>query len=96
MCGIYGKDIKLRFEVPDDIKLWHFSGDSEFNYTTNTITLRGRLSVVSYLHEWGHALGYREQERAQAYAVGLFKLVFPQQYARLKRWGYCLVAQRAT
>lgn len=90
-CEIYGKRWKLRFEVPDRISLWHFSGGSSCNYSTHTITLRGRLSVVSFLHEWGHALGLHEQEQAQAYAVGLFRLIFPEQFARLQRDGYCLV-----
>lgn len=91
LCEIYRKEIRLRFRVPDEIGRWGFSGDSDCNYSTNTITLRGRLSVVTFLHEWGHALGLHEQERAQAYAVELFRSVFPRQFAKLRLDGYCLV-----
>lgn len=92
LCEIYRKDLKLKLRVHDKIGRWHFSGSSSCNYITNTITLEGRLSVVTFLHEWGHALGLRGQEQAQAYAVGLFRLTFPEQFARLQRDGYCLVA----
>lgn len=91
LCEIYGRNIRLRFRVAKRFGLWRFSGASCYNHTTQTITLRGRLSVVTFLHEWGHALGFDEQEEAQRYAVGLFKTVFPEQFERLKRDGYCLV-----
>lgn len=57
LCGIYGKFSMLTFGVLDG----SFSGDSSYCPSTDTITLRGRLSVVTYLHEFAHALGSDER-----------------------------------
>ena len=53
------------------------------------ITIRGRLSVVTYLHEFAHALG-RDERGACRWSINLFRRVFPEQYARLQADGHTL------
>ena len=53
------------------------------------ITHRGRLSVVTYLHEFAHALG-RDERGACRWSLNLFRRVFPEQYARLQTDGHTL------
>ena len=53
------------------------------------ITLRGRLSVVPYLHEFAHALG-RDERGACRWSINLFRRVCPAQFARLATSGHTL------
>jgi len=79
--------------VPDRISKWCFSGTS-YAYK-NRIVLRGRLSVITFLHEYAHILFETgNQDKAQKWALDLFKEVFPEQYAKLKvkfGTGYALI-----
>jgi hypothetical protein len=54
------------------------------------IILIGRLSVVTYLHEFGHARGFGERQ-ATRWSVNLFRRIFPRSYARLQHVGHRLV-----
>ena len=53
------------------------------------ITMRGKLSVVTFLHEFAHALG-RDEHGACRWSINLFRRVFPEQYARLRADGHTL------
>jgi len=53
------------------------------------ITMRGRLSVVTFLHEFAHALG-KDERGACRWSINLFRRVFPRQYARLRADGHVL------
>jgi hypothetical protein len=53
------------------------------------ITLFGQISVVTYLHEFGHARGYDER-RAVRFSVNLFRRMFPVSYASLVPVGHML------
>ena len=57
------------------------------------ITMRGKLSVVTYLHEFAHALG-RNERGACRWSINLFRRVFPEQYARLRADGHTLRERR--
>ena len=62
------------------------------------ITMRGRLSVVTYLHEFAHALGrglsavpgtaQAGERGACRWSLNLFRRVFPVQFARLRADGH--------
>jgi len=58
------------------------------------ITMRGKLSVVTFLHEFAHALG-RDERGACRWSINLFRSVFPEQYARLRADGHTLKTQPA-
>jgi len=88
LCAIYGKTTTLTFDQLDG----SFSGDSSFCPATNTITLRGKLSVVTYLHEFGHALG-RDERGACKWSLNLFKRTFPILFAKCAQQGHVLRAE---
>ena len=66
------------------------SGDSSYSPAHHRITLRGRLSVVTMLHEWGHARGMGERAACR-WSINLFRRCFPRQYAKLVHKGHMLV-----
>mgnify|MGYP003352585187 FL=1 len=92
LCSIYGVDVELLVD-PSILENSH-SGRSNYNPALNAITLHGRLSVLTFLHEWGHVLkGYSEYE-ACVWSVNLFRRVFPDNFDRLRNnaRGHMLVA----
>ena len=56
----------------------------------HAITLYGRLSVVTYLHEFGHARGYGERGACR-FSINLFRRLFPRSFARCRPVGHVLV-----
>ena len=54
------------------------------------IVLVGKLSVITLLHEFGHALGYGEREACR-WSINLFRKCFPRQYSNLIHVGHTLV-----
>lgn len=89
LCRVYGKRTGL-FIHPDcgfDLD----SGRSFYTPVRDLIVLTGRLSVVTYLHEFAHALG-RDERGAVRWSVGLFRLCFPRSYARTRAVGHVLRA----
>ena len=79
----------LRFERIDG----SFSGASSClrggDERPAVITMRGRLSIVTFLHEFAHALG-KDERGACRWSINLFRRVFPRQYARLQADGHVL------
>jgi hypothetical protein len=67
------------------------SGNSCFIPAMNVIILRGRLSVVSYLHEFGHARGMTERAAA-AFSINLYRRIWPKLFARCIHDGHMLRA----
>ena len=54
------------------------------------ITMRGRMSVVTFLHEFAHALG-RDERGACRWSLNLFRRIFPVSFARLRHVGHTVV-----
>jgi hypothetical protein len=69
------------------------SGASCYRRADHSITLRGRLSVVTFLHEFGHARGFDER-KACRFSINLFRRVFPQSFARCRFEGHVLIRGR--
>ena len=92
------EQLKQIYNVPEDLSLEFgeitgkpgSSGASYYDPVSHTIYLTGRLSVITYLHEFAHALGFN-QEYAVKWSMGLFKLIFPKSYSRLVNIGNGLV-----
>jgi hypothetical protein len=61
LCQEYGLDPQSRLIFGSDHVSW--SGKSCFIPAMGTIVLRGRLSVVTYLHELAHARGMNGGKR---------------------------------
>jgi hypothetical protein len=85
LCGIYSKQTRLTFADIDGGD----SGGSYYRPATDTITVTGKLSVVTYLHEFAHALG-RDERGAVRWSVNLFRLCFPRSFARCVAVGHVL------
>lgn len=70
------------------------SGASCYRPAEHSITLSGRLSVVTYLHEFGHARGMDERQ-AVRWSVNLFRRVFPRSFAACQQVGHTLIRPEA-
>jgi len=66
------------------------SGSSYYMPGEHRINLTGKLSVVTFLHEFGHALGMDEQDACK-WSINLFRKCFPKQYSRLVHVGHTLI-----
>jgi hypothetical protein len=66
------------------------SGASCYMPQEHRIVLTGRLSVVTYLHEFAHSLGLDEREACR-WSINLFRRCFPRQCARLIHVGHTLI-----
>lgn len=53
-----------------------------------TIILKGRLSVVTYLHEFAHFLYGGSERTACRWSLNLFRRCFPRSWARLRFEGH--------
>ncbi len=69
------------------------SGSSNYNPTTHMIEMRGNLSIITFLHEYGHALGKGERS-ATKWSVNLFKRAFPVQFEKLDQEKHTLMRRR--
>ncbi len=77
LCDVYGITTSLAFgDVHRDVD----SDDSSYHPVTNTITLRGRLSVVTYLRMFAHATGYGVRGAA-VWSINAFRRWFPLSFA---------------
>ena len=68
------------------------SGSSCFIPSANAIVLRGRLSVVTYLHEFAHARGMNERGGCR-WSINLFRRCFPLSWSRVRFDGHMLRAE---
>ena len=67
LCEAYGLRVNLAFAWQGGDR-----GDSSYTPYTKTITLRGRPSVVTYLHEFAHARFGADEHVAVAWSLSLF------------------------
>lgn len=91
-CGVAVPD--LRFQALDGAS----SGRSHYTPADHRITLMGKLSVVTFLHEWRHAWQYVKWGRCSErdacwWSINLFRTVWPAQYRRLDHSNHMLVSQ---
>lgn len=85
LSRIYQKQTALRFGILDDGD----SGGSSFCPSLDEIELCGKLSVVTYLHEFAHALG-RDERGACRWSLNLFRICFPSSFTRCISDGHVL------
>lgn len=85
LCRIYEKRTTLTFGELDG----GCSGASHYISALDRIVLVGKLSVVTYLHEFAHALG-RDERGAVRWSVCLFRACFPHSYARCHANGHMI------
>ena len=87
LAEVYGIiEPSLRFGLIDG----SCSGRSHYMPTLHQITLTGKLSVVTYLHEFAHARGMGERGACR-WSINLFRKIFPEQFARLVGRAHMLI-----
>ena len=70
------------------------SGGSHYIPALHQIVIQGKLSVVTYLHEFAHARGMGERDACR-WSINLFRKCFSRQYARLLARGHMLISPRS-
>ena len=70
------------------------SGSSHYIPALHRIVLVGKLSVVTFLHEFAHARGMGERGACR-WSINIFRRCFPRQYARLLHRGHTLIAPQS-
>lgn len=69
---------------------------SYYRPEANEIVIQGKLSIITFLHEYGHALdwkntrGHGGEHFAVLFSVSLFKRIYPRAYAKLTAEGHTL------
>ena len=66
------------------------SGGSHYIPRLHRIVLAGKLSVVTYLHEFAHSRGMGEQGACR-WSINLFRLCFSKQFGKLVHAGHTLI-----
>jgi len=91
--SFYGVDVRAnyrRIRIPQSD-----SGNSHFNTRRRLIVMEGRFSVVTFLHEFAHAMGMDEQG-AVHWSTNLFAQTFPEKMPALESRGHMLVRRGAS
>jgi hypothetical protein len=87
LCRVYGRSIRLTFRIDES----RHSGSSCYRPSEQRIILNGRLlSVVTYLHEFAHALYGRSERTACRWSINLFRRCFPRSYNQCAQVGHTL------
>lgn len=87
LAGCYGRPAPdLVFERINNSS----SARSRYEPAANRIVIVGRLSVVSFLHEFGHALGKGEWQACK-WSINLFRKVIPREFERLVHRRHMLI-----
>jgi hypothetical protein len=78
LCAIYEITPLLTFTISRP----RAEGNGLYAVATNTINISGKFSMITYLHEFGHARGFNEHSTV-LWSVSLFKRAFPRAYNTL-------------
>lgn len=85
--SVYGRNVVLDFHSPE----LEDSFQSHYDRLTDTITMVGKLSIITYLHEYAHALG-KDEYGAVKWSLSLFKRVYPIAFEKLNPLNHCMVS----
>ena len=91
ICRAAGVEPPRLIIVPNELQN---SGNSCCIPALGTIILRGRLSVITALHEIAHFLYGSSEHRACAWSLRLFRDCFPRSWSRLDFVGHMATRQR--
>lgn len=89
------RDLSTAYGIPEPVLIFgeldgSSSGSSYYHPLRHQIVLNGRLSVVTYLHEFSHARGMGERAACR-WSVNLFRRCFPRSFSSLVQVGHMLV-----
>ena len=92
LCRIYGREVTLTFEVGDAETP---TGNGWCAQDRRSIGLTGKLSVVTFLHEWAHVIFGWNEARVVAWSVNLYRRIFRRSAARMTTVGPLIVRPEA-
>lgn len=96
------RDLGLVYNLPNEVKVAAVcliedddadSRRSFYHPRTNTIVMVEKLSIITLLHEFAHALG-KDEAGAVRWSLTLFQRVWPQQFERLQPDQHTMVLPR--
>ena len=70
---------------------------SEYSYIPwiHTITIGEKPSILSTLHEIGHAIRGSKELNACVFSIALFKMCFPEEFKNLEWKGHVLIRKKS-
>jgi hypothetical protein len=68
------------------------AGNGMYSPSNHLIVLAGKLSVVTFLHEFGHARGFGERGACR-WSINLFRRMFPRSFARCEFRGHMVISR---
>lgn len=71
-------------------------GNGSYCPATREINLVGRLSIITTLHEFAHAIYGPSEVQAVRWSINLFKRVWPRQFAEMSEEGHMLRRREVT
>jgi hypothetical protein len=84
---------KLNYRMPVNYRFEDLGGGdstkSYYNRSSHTIHMTGKLSVITALHEFAHAMG-RNERGAVKWSVNLYRVTFPRLFASMEHDRYML------
>ena len=83
-CKIYGVDTKLTFDPDILCDVEQKSGNGWWDPELNMIHISGKVSILTFLHEWGHNLHGESEFYACWWSINLFRKIFPQNFNKLR------------
>ena len=89
--AIYGTAFFLNMV---NVRVNNPSGQGSFDPRSGSITVYGKLSVITYLHEFAHGLFGPSERQACRWSINLFQRVFPEKFNRLTGDGHRAVIRR--
>lgn len=83
LCESYGTNTSLTFdpEILCDQESKH--GNGWYHHGMNNIHICGKISVLTFLHEWGHNLHGASEHLACWWSINLFRKIFPSNFEKL-------------
>lgn len=87
LSGIYEiEEPELEFTEPEKETSW----ESYYSEDSHKIVMVGKLSIITFLHEFAHCRGFDEVE-AVKWSLSLFKRIFPIAFDKLTKDKHMLV-----
>lgn len=93
LCLLYRKSIYLTFSDNIFENMETSDGNGAYIPDYEAIVIIGKLSVITFLHEWGHAIYGTSEREACRWSINLFRKIFPKQFAKLAVNGHLLLTK---
>jgi hypothetical protein len=103
LCAIYGKTTTLAFKLKEDAPIEVCQGmdfldvfvGSRYDKVAGKITVVGKPSLITYLHEFAHSVFGDSEKKACEWSLNLYKRVYPKDFAKLTPVGHVMVKKPA-